>query len=201
MPPHRVTNLRDLLGPRGQPEESVRELARWLGALVECVTATGSEGHWVPVPVACRECPAGSSQATAVRRVGPGIEWLCTACHASGTLTGWEGSVFDLSEGQDEGNDEPNITLFTRLEELEEVRRHIQQRTVRRTLALAMLQREYVVLVVTRVELDSLLADIVAAAKACTGESRCLLERARGRCDAALGMLEQQELPRPATLH
>jgi hypothetical protein len=196
-PPHRVTDLRDLLEADGKPAAPVRRLALWLGSIVECVTSMGDQERWVPVAVGCAHCDAGRMAPLAVRCVGPGIEWLCSECRASGTLRGFQGTPFDLSEVDDDLAEDADVAVFARLPELDAVRQLELSPGDRRALSLAVLVREHVVLGLTTAELAHLIDSVRRGAAGATGPLRHAAERFVGRCDAAQLMFEARGMQTP----
>jgi len=202
VPHHRVMDLRHLLDAHGNPVGPARELALWLGSLVECATATTREEVWIPAPVACQACAPTDYRVTALRRVGPGIEWFCAGCRASGTLTGWTGSPFDLSAHAEDERDVTRATLlFTRLDELTWLRVHAKEENLRVLLARARVEREHVVLLADQQDLTTLLTCVERAAPRTTGKERYALERFTGRCDALLALLERESGTGAGVLH
>lgn len=91
----------DLPGP-------ARRLVTFLGEIVKTISDEYSPDEIIPTKVQCRRRPnrkpcAGLINA-AMREDNGQIEWRCPVCGDNGVITGWEGTMWDVSEflGDDE---------------------------------------------------------------------------------------------------
>jgi hypothetical protein len=196
---HRVVDIRRLTGSRPDLwEAGARELS-WLGSIVEVVTACGVGTRWERAIVRCDE--ASCDSAIALRRTGDACEWYCPSCATFGAIVGWRGSRWDLSDVADsDQSDRTEAAIFTRLDELECVRRCKLAQPLKLTLALATPQADYVVVTCAERELSELLCALEEANSASQSADRRLVDRFVARVDAALLACEaRSELP--PTLH
>lgn len=196
---HRVVDIRRLTGSRPDAwEAGARELS-WLGSIVEVATACGVGARWERAIVRCDE--AACDSAIAVRRTGDACEWYCPGCATFGAIVGWRGSRWDLSAVADsDQSDRTEAAVFTRLDELESVRRCKLSQPLKLTLALATLQADYVVVTCAERELSELLCALEEATSAVQPGERRLIDRFVARVDSALLACEaRSELP--PTLH
>lgn len=95
-----VTDLRHFLDTDGTLVEGrARRIAIYLSEIVQAATLR-AVGGWSLSEVRCRRRP-GHKRCT--RRVGvrrteapPAVEWECSGCRDGGTISGWEGTRWDL---------------------------------------------------------------------------------------------------------
>jgi hypothetical protein len=143
----------------------------------------------------------GCSGPVALRRIGGACEWFCAACTASGAVVGWRGSDWDLSGvGQNDHHDRSEALVFTRLDELEAVRRASLPRELRFTLAMAQAHSDYVILPCSASELDELCTVLEPQLRRLNESERRLVDRFLARVDAAALMIEGRT-DEPPTVH
>jgi len=108
MKPNRwITDLRHLMRPDGTlVSDRSTSLPVYLSMLVEAATASPADA-WVVSPVRCRlrpahkRCPGHTHVYRA--KSSDTIEWACPVCRASGTITGWQATPWDLRGRPDAG--------------------------------------------------------------------------------------------------
>jgi hypothetical protein len=196
---HRVVELRRLLDTLGRALPAANVDVAWLGTLVEVLSACRVDSHWERVAVHCEhpECDG----AVAMRRIGDACEWFCAACTRSGAVVGWRGSVWDLTALEANDNTErSDAFVFTRLGELEAVRRCQLPRKLRLMLAMAQARADYVVLPMAEDELSELTSELERQLRELGDAERRLVERFLARLDAALLACESR-VDEPPTVH
>jgi hypothetical protein len=196
---HRVVDIRKLGSVRSDREEvAARELS-WLGGIVEVVTACGVADRWERAIVRCDEVSCGAP--VALRRTGDACEWYCPGCATFGAIVGWRGSRYDLTDMQrGDDNDRVDAVIFTRLDELDSVRRCPLPPGLKLTLALATLHSDYVVVSCAERELSELLCGLEEIIGKVSAIDRRLVDRFVARVDSALLACEAQA-EAPPTLH
>lgn len=179
-------------------DDDAREL-RFLGSIVETITACGVGAKWERAIVCCDQ--ASCDSALALRRTGDACEWYCPSCATFGAVVGWRGGAYDLTEAlQQDDSDRTDAAIFTRLDELCAVRRLYLAPRLKLTLALATAQADFVVVTCAERELSELLCSLEEALSGVPQAERRLIDRFVARVDAALLACEtRQELP--PTLH
>lgn len=196
---HRVVDMRRLSSARIEPEPAADRELHWLGGIVEVVTACAVSGRWERAIVRCDE--PSCSQVVAVRRTGDACEWYCPGCATFGAVVGWRGSRFDLTEVQRlDDSDRTDAAIFTRIDELESVRRCNLSQRLKLTLALATSQADYVVVTCAERELSELLCALEEVLGKVAPAERRLVDRFVARVDAAL-LAYEATAEAPPTLH
>lgn len=82
------------------PREA-RALGLYLGRIAAGASVAVDEGEWVDTYVSCRRRPARrrcDGRILACVEPDRSIAWSCPGCGDAGTIRGWEGTAFDLSE-------------------------------------------------------------------------------------------------------
>jgi hypothetical protein len=196
---HRVVELRSLLDLRGRALPACDEDVAWLGSLLEVLSACGVGDDWERAAVRCEK--PGCKGPVALRRIGGACEWFCASCTASGAVVGWRGSDWDLSSlGQNDPHDRSEALVFTRLDELEAVRRANLPKELRFTLAMAQAHSDYVILPCSASELDELCTVLEPQLRRLSDGERRLVDRFLARVDAAALMIERRP-DEPPTVH
>lgn len=191
--------MRRLGATRPEPEYAQERELRWLGGIVEVVTACAVGGRWERAIVRCDD--ASCASVVAVRRTGDACEWYCPSCATFGAVVGWRGSRFDLSEVQRlDDSDRSDAAVFTRIDELECVRACSLAQRLKLTLALATPQADYVVVTCAERELSELLCALEEVIGKMPAPERRLIDRFVARVDAALLACEAHS-EAPPTLH
>lgn len=196
---HRVVDIRKLGNVRTDREDAAARELSWLGGIVEVVTACGVKDRWERTIVRCDEVTCGAP--VALRRTGDACEWYCPGCATFGAIVGWRGSRYDLSELSPGEDEEPGeAIIFTRLDELDSVRRCPLPQGLKLTLALASLRADYVVVTCRERELSELLCGLEEVIGKVSASDRRLVDRFVARVDAALLACEAHA-EAPPTLH
>ncbi len=196
MSQHRVRSLLDL---RGRALPACDEDVAWLGSLLEVLSACGVGDDWERAAVRCEK--PGCNGPVALRRIGGACEWFCAQCTASGAVVGWRGSDWDLSGlSQNDAHDRSEALVFTRLDELEAVRRASLPRELRFTLAMAQAHSDYVIVPCSASELDELCTVLEPQLRRLHESERRLVDRFLARVDAAALMIEGRT-DEPPTVH
>jgi hypothetical protein len=185
-------------GRTDREEAAARELS-WLGGIVEVVTACAVGDRWERAIVRCDDVACAAP--VALRRTGDACEWYCPGCATFGAIVGWRGSRFDLSDVQrvDE-SERSDAAIFTRLDELDSVRRCTLSQGLKLTLALATLHADYVVVTCAERELSELLCALEEVIGKVAPMDRRLVDRFVARVDAAL-LAYEAHAEAPPTLH
>jgi len=196
---HRVVDIRKLGNVRSDREDAAARELSWLGGIVEVVTAAGVADRWERAIVRCDESNCGAS--VALRRTGDACEWYCPGCATFGAIVGWRGSRYDLTDLQRvDDNDRSDAVIFTRLDELDSVRRCPLPAGLKLTLALATMHADYVVVTCAERELSELLCGLEEVIGRVSAVDRRLVDRFVARVDAALLACEAHS-DAPPTLH
>ena len=196
---HRVVDIRKLGNVRNDREEAAARELSWLGGIVEVVTACGVGDRWERAIVRCDEVTCGMP--VALRRTGDACEWYCPGCATFGAIVGWRGSRYDLGELQRaEDEERAEAAIFTRLDELDSVRRCPLAQGLKLTLALATLHADYVVVTCAERELSELLCGLEEVIGKVSAIDRRLVDRFVARVDSALLACEAHA-EAPPTLH
>jgi hypothetical protein len=181
------------------PEHAQERELRWLGGIVEVVTACAVGGRWERAIVRCDDGSCAS--VVALRRTGDACEWYCPSCATFGAVVGWRGSRFDLTEVRRlDDSDRSDATIFTRIDELECVRAVNLSQRLKLTLAQATPQADYVVVTCAERELSELLCALEEVIGKVPAAERRLVDRFVARLDAALLACEAHA-EAPPTLH
>lgn len=196
---HRVVDIRKLGTVRTDREEAAARELSWLGGIVEVVTASGVADRWERAIVRCDEVSCGAP--VALRRTGDACEWYCPGCATFGAIVGWRNGRYDLSDvPRAEDSEHPDAAVFTRIDELDSVRRCSLSQGLRLTLALATLHSDYVVVTCAERELSELLCALEEVIGKVSPVDRRLVDRFVARVDAALLACEANA-EAPPTLH
>jgi hypothetical protein len=196
---HRVVELRRLLDPRGRVLPSCTEDVAWLGGLLEVLSACRVGQRWERAAVRC-ETP-GCTGPVALRRIGDACEWFCALCTVSGAVVGWRGTVWDLTAlEQADAVDRTDAFVFTRIDELDAVRRLGLARELRLTLAMAQAEADYVIVPCSQSELEELTTALEPLLAQLRPDDRRLVDRFCARADAALLACEART-DEPPTVH
>jgi hypothetical protein len=196
---HRVVELKRLLDPRGRALPACAEDVAWLGGLLEILSACRVGARWERAATRCETSDCNGP--IALRRIGDACEWFCAACTASGAVVGWRGTVWDLTVvEQADSTDRSDAFVFTRLDELDVVRRTNLPRELRLTLALAQAHADYVIVPCALAELSELSAAIEPFLPHMPVADRRLADRFLARLDAALLACEARS-DEPPTVH
>ncbi len=172
---------------------------RWLGGIVEVVTACAVGGRWERAIVRCDDVSCASL--VALRRTGDACEWYCPSCATFGAVVGWRGSRFDLTEVRRlDDSERSDAAVFTRSDELECVRACNLSQRLKLTLALATPQADHVVVTCAERELSELLCALEEVIGKVAPAERRLVDRFVARVDAALLACEAHA-EAPPTLH
>lgn len=199
-PRHRVTDFRNVADANGRFAPDLDGFGHWVASVVECITASGGDEEWLLVPLGCAACqPSSTRRSVGARALSGKIEWMCSMCHASGSITHWAGTPFDLRLAPEREGDETHLMLRTRLDEIEAVRKLVGAGAARLALARAVAQRDHVVFIIAARDLADLLETLRQGAAALDGAERLSCERFIGRADSALLGLERT--PQTAVAH
>jgi hypothetical protein len=196
---HRVVELKRLLDTGGGVLPACTEDIAWLGSLLEILSACRIGRRWERAAVRCATSHCDGP--VALRRIGDACEWFCAACTASGAVVGWRGTAWDLTalEQADE-TDRSDAFVFTRLDELEMVRREDLPRELRFTLAMAQAQADYAIVPCSLGELNDLCAALEPRLAHMAPAQRRLVDRFLARVDAAQLACEART-EEPPTVH
>jgi hypothetical protein len=200
---HRVVDIRKLgtagTDRRGDREEATARELSWLGGIVEVVTACGVGERWERAIVRCDESNCGAP--VALRRTGDACEWYCPGCATFGAIVGWRASRYDLTEvSRADDSEHADAAIFTRIDELDSVRRCTLPAGLRLTLALSSLHADYVVVTCAERELSELLCALEEVIGKVSPVDRRLVDRFVARVDAAL-LASEAYAEAPPTLH
>ncbi len=201
---HRVIELRPYLERSGQPRPEHAREVRWLGRIIEVVTACRTGARWERAAVPCDD--AKCTGRVGVRRIGDACEWFCASCAGSGAVLGWRDTQWDLTELEREDEvDRSDALVFTRLDELDAVRQRPLKPELRLPLALAAAHADYVIVSFSERELSELLEALEEheSERMETLEGRKnvrLVDRFSARLDAALLACEARKVE-PPTVH
>lgn len=109
-----VTNLRDLPSVPGDAPGPARRLTEHLASIVRAATSGPGEIPWVTA-IPCRRRPQHRpcGDRITVRRPGPSepIEWWCPSCGDQGVISGWQGSLLDLSHSTNLENADGSLEI------------------------------------------------------------------------------------------
>jgi hypothetical protein len=196
VPRNYVTDLIDLLDPKGQPAAGQPgKLARYFGLVVEAGSIMKrGEGRYIPMrcsnPVRRKPC---ASQLIAARPDDGVVEWECPACGERGSVSNWSGTSFDLGAVRPVRMVEESRDVVVPLDELDAMRRlSSTPQQLRRLLVEAIgIGDNYLFFPASQDELIQLREYAQVIADESKGEDRRLLDRFGARMDAFITMLPE----------